>query len=231
MTMTVNLTVAATLGGLEPADTLAGGGTGLDLGTAINGQYTPLIDKTDNTGFAQLFISHDGINQISDLGSFLSSYSQPFGGVADTANDELAALFAEGAASDNSPNNNGSPALGQGLRVEYGADLDVTLGLALFDNTRNQVAIYGKVKPTGINNTKSGTSLDDAFTFHQDAMIVENGGDPQVPSAPVAGVVGPAGNSVLGDTATMKLRYYLAETATDGGIGQVDLVIKYSFTE
>lgn len=229
--MTVTLTVAASLLGAAPNDALAGGGVGLDLGTAINGVYTPLIDKTDNTGFAEVFISHNGINQIDDVGTFISPYSQPFGGVADTANAEYVALLAEGAASDNSPNNNNSPALGQGLRVEYAADLGTALGLSLFDNSRAQVGIYGKAKVVGLNNGFDGSNLANAFIFHQDAMIQANGGTPLVASAPQAGVIGPAGNSSLGDTATAKLRYYLAETAEEGGIGQVDWVVKYAFTE
>jgi hypothetical protein len=49
--MAVTLTISKVLNPpAQVADSLAGGGTGLDYGQCINGAYCPIISKAANTG-------------------------------------------------------------------------------------------------------------------------------------------------------------------------------------
>ena len=46
--MAVLLTISETLSGSEVADSLSGGGTGVDLGQVVNGQYSPIVNPLTN---------------------------------------------------------------------------------------------------------------------------------------------------------------------------------------
>jgi hypothetical protein len=218
--MAVALTFSKTIGGAAASDSLAGGGSGVDLGSVVNGEYAPIISKTLNSGWQPLYIQHDGNNKITDVATFIDEYSQTYGG-ADSAADDFATLKAKGNASDNSANN--STGLSSGLRVEQDADLAGSLGLSAFDGTRGQVKIYGK--------TNLGIDLASAFVVHADAMVYDNSGTAVDASAPVAGEIGELANTVLGDTAFLKLRLYLEEAAATGGIIQWDFCVKYSYSD
>jgi hypothetical protein len=224
--MAVNLTLSKTLSGSAAADSLAGGGTGVDLGSVVNGEYCPIISKAANTGWQTLYIRHNAtIDPITNVKTFIAEFSQTYGG-ADSAAGDFATLVAKGNASGNSANN--GDGLSAGLRIEHDADLGATLGASAFDATRAQVDIYG-------DNNTDGIDLASAFDLHVDALIYDSDphGTPGTPvdaSAPVTGQIGKDGDSVLGDHALVKLRYYLEEAAPDGGIVQFDFVIGYSFT-
>jgi hypothetical protein len=220
--MAVTLVLSKTLGGSAVSDSLAGGGSGIDLGSVVNKEYCPIISKSSNTGWQALYIKHNAtIDPIVDVGTYIEEFSQTYGG-AQTAALDYTAMQAKGNASDNSPNNGNDPALGSGLRIEHDADLGGSLGLSAFDGTRAQVKIYGK--------SGNGVSLSTAFPLHVDACIWNNSGTPVDATTPVTGKIGKTADTVLGDTAFVKLRYYLEETASDGGIIQWDWVIKYSYT-
>ena len=224
--MAVNLIVSKTLSGAGAADSLAGGGSGVDLGSVVNSEYTPIISKAANTGWQALYIRNDAtIDPITNVGTFISVYSQTYGG-ADSAANDYATVKAKGNASGNSANN--GDGLSSGLRIEHDADLAGTLGASAFDGTRAQVKIYG-------DNLTDGTSLATAFDLHVDALIFDSNthGTPGTAvdaTTPVTGKIGIDGDSVLGDHALVKLRFYLETAAPDGGIIQWDWVIKYSFT-
>ncbi len=219
--MAVTLTISKTLGGSAVADTLAGAGTGVDLGSVVNGEYTPIISKAANTGWQALYIRHDAtVDPITSVVTFIDEYSQTYGG-ADTSANDYATVKSKGNASGNSANN--ADGLSSGLRIEHDADLAVTLGAAAFDGTRAQVKIYG-------DNVSDGTSLATAFTIHADAMIHNNAGSPVDATTPVAGQIGKSGDTVLGNVALVKLRFYLEGAAPNGGVVQWDWVTKYSFT-
>ena len=57
--MAVLLTVSETINGAAFSDALAGGGIGIDLGSVITGQYTPIISQPANSGQQDIFIRHD----------------------------------------------------------------------------------------------------------------------------------------------------------------------------
>jgi hypothetical protein len=89
--------------------------------------------------------------------------------------------------------------------------------------SRAQVKIYG-------NNSTDGISLASAFDLHVDALVYDNSGTETDASSPQTGKIGKSGDSVLGDRAHIKLRWYLEEDAPDGGILQFDYVVGYAFT-
>ena len=219
--MAVNLTISKTLGGSAVADSLAGGGSGLDLGSVVNSEYCPILSKSANTGSQALYVKHNAtVDPITDCGTYIAPYSGTYGGAAANAAADYATLKAKGSASGNSANN--SDGLSSGLRIEHDADLGGTLGLSAFDGTRAQVKTYGK--------SDLGIDLASAFDLHVDALIYNNSGTAVDATTPVTGKIGKAGDTVLGDTAALKLRYYLEDAAPDGGIIQWDWVFKYSFT-
>lgn len=225
--MAVTLTVSKTLGGSSAADTLAGGGSGVDLGSVINGEYCPIISKAANTGWQSLYIRHNAtVDPITDVGTFIQAFSQTYGGAAANAAADYNTLKAKGDASGNSANN--GDGLSSGLRIEMDADLTASLGLSAFEGTRAQVGIYGL--------DDEGIDLASAFALHVDACCYDSnthgtGGGTLVDAVtPVTGKIGKDGDTVLGDNALVKLRYYLETAAPDGGIIQWDWVIKYSFT-
>lgn len=224
--MAVSLVISKTLSAAGASDTLAGSGSGVDLGSVVNAEYTPIISKAANTGFQRLYIRHNAtIDPITSVGTYIAQYSQTYGG-ADTAAGDYATLISKGNASGNSANN--ADGLSSGLRVEHDADLTNSLGASAFDATRAQVKIYG-------DNNTDGIDLASAFALHVDALIYDSAthGTPGTPvdaTTPVTGKIGKDGDSVLGDHALIKLRFYLEDAAPDGGIIQWDYVVKYSFT-
>lgn len=221
--MAVSLTISKVLDpAVQVADSLAGGGTGLDLGQVVNGQYTPIINQSANSGYQDLYVSHDAtIDPITDVKTYIGIYSQAYGG-ADSAAGDIATLIAKGQA-DNEATANNSDGLASGLRVEHGGQAISGLGASAFLPSRAQVNIYG-------NNGTDGIDLASAFDLHVDALIWNNSGVAVDATTPVTGKIGKAGDTVLGDTAWIGMRYYLEAGAPDGGIIQWDWIIAYSFT-
>jgi hypothetical protein len=218
----VNLTIAKTLNGTQIADTLAGGSSGLDLGSCVNAEYAPITNKTANTGWQDLFIRHNAtIDPITDVKTFISQFTGTYGG-AQSPSIDIATLIAKGAA-DNEATSNNSDGLASGLRIEHDADLADGLGLNAFLPSRPQVSIYG-------NGSSQGVDLASGFPLHVDALVYDNGGSQADATSPVTGKIGKSGDTVLGDRAHVKLRYYLEQNAPDGGVLQFDYVVAYSFT-
>lgn len=226
--MAVLLTVSKSLSGTAVNDTLAGGSTGgIDLGSVVNGEYTPITNKTANTGWQNIYVRHNAaVDPITNVGFYIAPYSGTYGGAAVSAAADYATMISKGNASSDSANN--SDGLGAGLRVEMDADLGGTLGANAFLVTRAQVYVFG-------DNGTDGLDLATAFPLHVDSLIYDSAahGTPGTPvdaTTPVTGKIGKDNDSVLGDHALVKLRFYLEDAAPNGGIIQWDWVIKYSFT-
>jgi hypothetical protein len=220
--MAVSLTISKTLSGAQVADTLAGGSSGLDLGTCLDGEYAPIVSKSANTGWQNLFIRHNAtIDPITNVVTFVAEMSGTYGGAQDAPTD-FATLISKGAA-DSEVSANNSDGLSSGLRIEHDADIGGALGASAFLPSRAQVKIYG-------NNSTDGISLASAFDLHVDALVYDNSGTETDASSPQTGKIGKSGDSVLGDRAHIKLRWYLEEDAPDGGILQFDYVVGYAFT-
>lgn len=221
--MAVILTVSETINGAAIADSLQGGGTGVDLGAVVNNQFAPVIDKAANTGAQVLYIRHNAVGfPITDVGFFIQTYGVGTGfayGGANSAANDLTTLVGLGNASGSSKNN--ADGLSGGLWIDMDADASTT-------NQFNQAGFPTVVKIFGDAGT-DGISLASAFTLRPDALVY---GAPAetLASAAVAGQIGKANDTILGDNAKVKLRIYLPNAYTDGGYVQTELVVKYSFT-
>ena len=220
--MAVLLTVAESLDGPAVSDALAGGGTGVDIGSVVNGSYAPVTDKSANTGQQDIYISHDGASKIENFSAHMQQYGVGTGftyGGADTAADDFTSMKTMANGSGSSKNN--ADGLSAGFWVEMDADVSTA-------NAFDQATRPTLVKIFGDGNT-DGIDLASAFLIAGDAMVYNSAGEQQA-SAPVAGEIGPAGNTVLGDSCHLQFRQYLASAFGFGGIFQFELVFSYSFT-
>lgn len=225
--MAVTLTISETLDGAAISDSLAGGGSGVDLGSVTNGQYAPIGVQANNEGAQTLYIRHDAtIDPITDVKTFLQQYGTGTGftyGGADTAADDYTTLLNEGNASGSSKNNlDGNSS---GIWIDMDADASTT-------NQFDQAAFPALVKIYGDNGgaaSGDGIDLASAFTMVGDAMVIDSGGE-TLATNPVDGQIGKDGDLVLGDNAKIKLRSYLRGNFAQGGILQYELVVSYSFT-
>lgn len=221
--MAVLLTVSETLNGTAVADSLAGGGSGIDFGSVVTGQFSPIIDKDLNQGAKTLYVRHDAtIDPITDVKTFIQEYGVGTGfsyGGAASANDDFNTLVALGNASGSSKNN--ADGFSGGVWIDMDADASEV-------NQFDQAGSPTFVKIYGDNGT-DGIDLDSGFALQPDAMVYDSVGE-TLASAPVAGQIGKAGDTVLGDNAKLKMRTYLPTSFPDGGIVQWEWVIAYSFT-
>jgi len=232
--MAVVLTVSETLDGTAYADSLAGGGSGINLGAVVNGAFAPITGtKTDNVGRQEIYIHHDAVDDpITDVKTFLDDFSQTYGGrTGGSPSADLAAIFTLGNASSGDKDN--SSGTGGGIRIDMDSDVTTGVGGAQFDHSTNGVSVggTGTVEIYGRNGGASGEGSDlaTAITMQADAMVLDSGGETQA-SAPVDGQIGVDGDATLGDNAHLGMRIYLPTSQSDGGVFQVDFVVAFSFT-
>jgi len=221
--MAVLLTISETINGAAVSDALAGGGTGVDFGSVVNNQYAPLIDKSSNTGAKTLYIRHNAIiDPITDVKTFMQEYGVgtafAYGG-ASTAADDFTTMTDLGDASGNSKNN--ANGLSGGLWIDMDADASTV-------NQFDQANFPALVKIYGDNGT-DGIDLASSFLIVGDAMVYDAPGE-TLATTPVDGQIGKANDTILGDNAKVKLRVYLPDAYSDGGIVQWEFVIAYSAT-
>ena len=222
--MSVDLTISSIFTPATPyADALLGGGTGIDYGTGVNSQWTPIANKGANTGSLSIYLSHNGVNKITEFKTHIQTYgtstSFTYGGT-DTAANDLTTLTGLGSASGSSKNNADNNS--GGLWTEFDADVSAA---NFFDRATRptKVLVYGSA---GL-----GISLATAYSILFDSMIYDSGGGTQTPaSAPVTGELGEAGNTVLGDRALLGQRVYFPFSFGVGGSLQWEQVFTYAFT-
>ena len=222
--MAVNLVISETLDGAQVADALAGGGTGLDLGQVQNGEWSPRVPpSSNNEGKQDLYIQHDAVvDPITDVKLFMQEFGVGTGftyGGADSAAGDFTSLKNLADASGSSKNN--ADGLSGGLWVEFDADVSQ---VNQFDQATRPTLV--KIFGDGLTD---GIDLASAFQIPTDSMVY-NAPPETLASAAVAGSIGKAGDTVLGDAAHIALRIYLPQSQTDGGIFQGELVTAYSFT-
>jgi hypothetical protein len=238
--MTVALTVSETINGAAVADTLEGGGVGSDLGTVTNSGYAPRINKVDNTGRLDLFIRHDSANPITDFQSFIQQYGTDTGyayGGGQTPVDDFTNIRNLGAASGGSRNN--LDGLSGGLWIDMNANVAEVNQFDYFTNGLSSTGSQGgddTVRIYGDNNL-DGIDVESGFEVAAKAMVTAsdqgNGGGAGngfIPNTPTAGTLGIIGDTDLGDNAHVKLRMYLTQTFSQGGLHQWEWVGAYSFT-
>ena len=220
--MAVSLVISETLDGSAISDSLEGGGTGVDIGSVASGSYGPLVSKTSNTGHQDIYVSHDGVNEITQFSVFIQEYGTGTGftyGGADTAANDFTSLKNLGNASGSSKNNNDG--LSGGLWIEMDADV---VDASAFEQASRPtlVKIFG-------DSLTDGIDLGSAFLVKADSMVYNSSGEQQA-SSPVDGQIGPAGNTTLGDSSHLKFRLYLPTSHSNGGKLQWEVVFSYSFT-
>lgn len=223
--MTVNITLSSTFTPATPyADSLLGGGLGLDWGTGVNGQYTPIILKASNTGSLPVYISHDGAQKITEVRTHIQTYGTSTGfsyGGGDTAANDFTTIHSTlGSASGSSKNNaDGNSA---GLWIECDADVSA---VNFFDRAARptEVLVFGA--------SGAGIDLSTAFTIPAAAMIYDAGGGTETAaSAPVAGELGASGDTTLGDRILLRSRFYFPDSYSVGSFLQWEWVFTYAFT-
>lgn len=230
--MAVTLTISESIGGAEVSDSLAGGGTGVDLGQVVNGLYSPIIDANTNTGAQVLYLRHNAvIDPITDLSIYMDSYARTgftYGG-ASTAASDYSALKTEGDLSDVSlAAKNNSNGLASGLWMEMQYDVSTTNQFDIY-STRAGSELGSKfVKIFG----KSNEGIDESTSYGviKEACLFANGVNEDAPVSPVDGKIGISGDSTLGDYAKLRFRIYLREAFVDGGVFQAALVARFSYT-
>jgi len=219
--MAVDLVLSETLDGAAIADTINSGNAGIGYGNVTNGNYAPLTDKDANTGHKNIFVSHNGVNFIEQLGVYISQFGVGTGyayGGAVSAVADYAQIIAAGAASQASKNN--ADGLSGGLWMETRAFASVS---AQFD----RAAAPANVKTFGLAG--QGITTPTYFIIPTDSMVY-NAPPETAASSPVAGKIGPAGNTVLGDAAHLKFRFYAPNVFSGNGLIQWDLAFTYALT-
>jgi hypothetical protein len=224
--MAVVLTVSSTFSPATPyADVLLGGGggnTGIDFGVGTNNQYTPIINKTANTGSLPVYLSHNGTAKITELRTHIQTYGTStgyaYGGTDTAANDYITMHSTLGLASGSSKNNaDGNSA---GLWGECNAAL-ADGDANFFDRPLGDVKVFG--------DSGNGIDLATAYTIPTTTMIYDSGGETAATS-PVAGELGVSGDSVLGDRSLIRYRVFFPDSFAVGGTIQFEIVYTYAFT-
>jgi len=222
--MSVSLTVSETMGGAALSDSLAGGGTGLDLGSCVNGSFAPVTNKTNNQGRQDIYIKHNAtIDPITSVKFYLEQYGVETGytyGGARTAASDYTAIKNMGNSSGSSKNN--ADGLSSGLWIDQRWDV-------IDANQFDQSTYPTKVKIFGDNGT-DGIDLASSFGLITDAMVYNNSSVETAATSPVAGKIGKSGDTALGEYAHIRLRQYIASAFAEGGIYQCEFIIAYSYT-
>jgi hypothetical protein len=229
--MAVLLTVSETISGAAFADDLEGpDGVGIDLGACINGQYAPVISQPANTGHQDVFIRHNAVTDpITDVKTFLQQYGVGTGftyGGQNSAAADLTTILNQGDTSA-SVNANNADGLGGGLHIDMDWQVSTANQFAPARIGTGQHRIYGD---NGGAAAGDGRNLATAFVMNADAMVYDNSGVELDATTPIAGSIGKSGDTVLGDRAHPRLRYFLRSDEVDGGFLQWEWVIAYSYT-
>jgi hypothetical protein len=210
--------------GSNISDSISGGGggqTGWNIGSITSGQWGPITDKATNVGHKDLYMAHDGANKITNVSFYVAEFGTTTGysyGGSDTSSNDYANIKAQGSASGTSKNNADNNS--RGLWVEMQWDVS---DVNRFDiGSRSTL-----VKTFG----KASQGIDDAtaFTAAAEGMVYNSGGE-TAGSAPLAGEIGAAGDTVLGDTFHGQFRHYMEANPTLSSTVQYELVGRFAFT-
>jgi hypothetical protein len=222
--MAVALVISETLNGSAVADSLAGGGSGIDLGVVANGGYSPITSKPSNTGRQDLYIRHTGDDPIINVKFFLGEYGllsgYPYGGKR-TAAQDYTKILSLGTASGTSKNN--LDGLSGGIWIDHRFNASNT---EQFDklNFPTKVSIFSDTL---------GADLATAIGLQTDSMCYDLSSVETAATAPVAGSIGKqygATGITLGDNAHIRMRTYIPLAEIEGGIYQFEFIIAYTYT-
>lgn len=178
--------------------------SGANVNDTLSGGSTGVdLGTVANGAFSNttnLFVKHDGAQKITGLSYYIQSFTGTYGGNY-TASADYAKLLALGDA--------GTPA---GLQVDE-----------VWNSSPNFQTFY-QVK------TGNADSFANRRVVPTTAMSRNNSGTEVGATTPVAGEVGPTGNTVIGDRAHVRERISIPSAEVDGGIRQFDAVFAYNYT-
>lgn len=239
--MAVSLIVSKLIAGAAVADTLAGGGTGLDYGNVTNGSYAPLTTQSANTGAQDFFVrANSTTDPVTAIKLYIVDYTTTgatWGGGNISSAADLTALTSLGSASSSSKNNNDGLSGGLWTEVDWTASTTNQFDLA----TRpSRVLVFGKngvatVTGSPDNSAKNGTTSTLAFDVGADANSYYNGTTEADATTPVNGQLAGTGQitatqAVLGNRLHLRNRIYIPTSFADGGIFQFAHALQFSFT-
>lgn len=189
----VNGLVSKTLTGSNVSDLLAGGSTGYDFGIATTDKNTTPVNT--------IFFKHDGVNSITNLSYYLSTFNGTYGG-------------------DYSTNADYSKVIEHGNLGDYGLQIEEN-----YANGTPFNASYIIIK------TGTGDSYSNRRTVQTASILRNNGGVEASASAPVAGELGASGDTVLGDRVKLRVRYVVPATGQQlAGNRQISLIFTFNYT-
>lgn len=183
---------------------------GADASDSLSGGTVGLdlgVSSTETQPVTTLYVRHDGAEKITELGYFVQSFSGTYGGDY-AASTDLNKVLSHGD-------------LGKGLVFEENARAG---------NGDPQPAAFAAVGTLFRVKTGQGVSYATRRIVPTSAFVLNNGGSDAVPSAPVAGELGPAGSSTLGDRVKLRCRYEVPTAETLGGKRQCDLVFSFAYS-
>lgn len=241
--MSVDLTISETFQGSDYPDDLLpalSGNTGMDYGPVANGSYGPLVNvaagetlanATNNTGHLDMYIAHNGTNEITDLKIAIDQYGAnsgyAYGGGGSAAVDK-SNLVAEGVASTftvgDKNNSNGTAG---GLWFHMNRALAASSA-----NKFNTITEAARIRIIGkLSGAEDGLTTGTGFTVLKEAMARDDAGNEAAATSPEDGKVGPSGNSVLGEAAHIMCRLYIRSAFNvRGGNFQWEYPFTYAFT-
>lgn len=209
------------------ADGLSGGDSGADLGQASNGSYSPLSGaQADNGGSKDLYFAHDAtVDPITNVGFYLAQFTGTYGGPASgSPSADLNTMLQQGI-DDAGGTKNNIDGLSSGLHIDMSYNVATASQFLPSRESAGQKRIFGK-SYSGIQKGVQASPI----TLHQDAAFYWNGSTKGEPSAAEAGKIGKSNDTVLGNRAQIRLRYYLPTSASIGGILQWAFVSLFSYT-
>lgn len=177
---------------------------GTDVADSINGGgsgYDLGRASAQSAPIAAWYFRHDGVEKITEAGYYIATYSGTYGGDFSAATD-LAKVREHGDAS-------------KGLVFEEDADAATP-----FADAGTQYRV----------KTTQASSYATRRTFQASSMIRNNASTEATPSAPVAGEIGAAGDTALGDVAKLRSRYEMPESELLGGRRQWDTIGTYAYS-
>lgn len=203
------------------------GNLGADIGQVANGSYTPLVgNQSANQGSKDLYLRHNAVDDpITDIEFYLSAYSGVYGGPSTStpASDYATVISAGFQDGGGTPNN--ADGLSSGLHMDMSYSVTTGSQFSPARESTGQVRVFGKV----YNLIQVGTQTN-PIGLHKDACFYYDGVSNSPPISAQDGVIGKDGDTVRGNRAQVRLRYYLPASAAVGGLIQWSFITLFSYT-
>ena len=198
---------------------------GADLGQVANGSYTPLVgNQAANAGCKELYLKHNAQHDpITDVVFYIGPFTGIYGG-PQSPNSDYNQIIAQGAQDAGGTANN-ADGLSSGLQMDMSFNVSVASQFAPAREFTGQKRIFGKTYSLVQVGTQTYPIL-----MHRDAAFYFDGLSNSPPLSPADGVIGKSDDTIRGNTALVRLRYYLPSSAAVGGLLQWSFITLFSYT-